>query len=56
MGHQCPMVAKGLKGKMAQDLISMNIKSMVRALGLELAGPEFNANLRLSVVNIANHF
>ena len=28
---------------------------MVRALGLELAGPESNANLRLSVVNMANH-
>ena len=25
---------------------------MVKALGLELAGPEFDATLRLSVVNI----
>ena len=29
---------------------------MVKALGLELAGLEFNANLRLSIVTIINHF
>ena len=29
---------------------------MVRALGLELTGPEFNADLRLAGVNIVNHF
>ena len=28
---------------------------MIRALGLELAGLEFNANLRPSVANITNH-
>ena len=28
---------------------------MVKVLGLELAGLEFNANLRLSLVNITNH-
>ena len=28
---------------------------MVKALVLELAGPEFNANLRPWVVNITNH-
>ena len=28
---------------------------MVKALGLEFDDPEFNANLRLSVVKISNH-
>ena len=28
---------------------------MVKVLGLELAGPEFNGYLRPSVVNITNH-